>query len=200
MRRPALVLASASPRRAALLRLVGLPFVRRPVRIDERLEPGEPPRQAVLRLAREKARVALAVREETDRLVLACDTLVVRGDRVFGKPADPADARAMLESLSGGWHEVVTGIVLARTPAMLDARRATTAVRFARLTSDEIERYVAGREPLDKAGAWAIQGAGAWFVEEIRGSVTNVIGLPLELLRAMLADAGHPGPRLASFQ
>lgn len=193
---PSLILASASPRRADLLRLVGLPFRQHPVAVDERLAAGESPEDGARRLAREKVRAALAAGIDSDCLVLACDTLVVLGDRVFGKPDDAEQARRMLASLSGTWHEVVTGIALGRPDGVTDVGCARTAVRFARLRDAEIRRYVAGGEPLDKAGAWAIQGAGAWFVEEIRGSVTNVIGLPLERLRSMLAAAGHPGPRL----
>ncbi|RMF73307.1 MAG: septum formation protein Maf [Acidobacteria bacterium] len=193
---PVLILASASPRRADLLARVGISFIRRPVAVAEDVLPGERGPDAALRLARAKARSARDDADPEDAPLLACDTLVCCGGAVFGKPSDRTEARAMLRALSGRWHEVVTGIVLARPTGEIAADSVVTRVRFARLEPWEIDRYVDGGEPLGKAGAYAIQGAGAWFVERVEGSVTNVIGLPVERLRAMLLTAGHPGPSL----
>ncbi len=193
---PSLVLASASPRRAELLRQVGLSFERFPVTVDERLLADEDARAATTRLAAAKARAALAHGLPEGTFVLACDTLVACDGTVFGKPREPEDAERMLAALAGRWHDVVSGVAFARAPEPPQVACAVTRVRLATLTRREIRRYVDGGEPMDKAGAYAIQGAGTWFVEEVRGSVTNVIGLPLELLRTFLARAGHPGPTL----
>jgi septum formation protein len=186
-----LVLASQSPRRRELLAQLGIALEVRPAHADESVRPGEPPRDYVLRLAREKAR---AVGGE---VVLAADTAVVLGDEVLGKPADPADARRMLEALSGTEHEVLTAVCVRRaggaTALELDAL-AATAVRFARLSPTEIDWYVGTGEPLDKAGAYAIQGAGGAFVLSVSGSVSNVVGLPLAETADLLRRAGFPLP------
>jgi septum formation protein len=188
---PRLVLASQSPRRRELLAQLGIALEVRPAHADESVRPGEPPRDYVLRLAREKAR---AVGGE---VVLAADTAVVLGDEVLGKPADPADARRMLEALSGTEHEVLTAVCVRRaggaTALELDAL-AATAVRFARLSPSEIDWYVGTGEPLDKAGAYAIQGAGGAFVLSVSGSVSNVVGLPLAETADLLRRAGFPLP------
>jgi septum formation protein len=186
-----LVLASQSPRRRELLAQLGIPLEVRPAHADESVRPGEPPRDYVLRLAREKAR---AVGGE---VVLAADTAVVLGDEVLGKPADAADARRMLEALSGTEHEVLTAVCVRRAGGEgaleLDAL-AATAVRFARLSPAEIDWYVGTGEPLDKAGAYAIQGAGGAFVLSVAGSVSNVVGLPLAETADLLRRAGFPLP------
>ena len=188
---PRLVLASQSPRRRELLGQLGLALEVRPAHADESVSPGEAPRDYVLRVAREKARAV------PGELVLAADTAVVLGDEVLGKPEGPEDARRMLRALSGTAHEVLTAVVLRRVsppPALeLDAVVATR-VRFAPLSPAEIDWYVATGEPLDKAGAYAIQGAGGAFVLAVEGSVSNVVGLPLAETAALLRGAGYPLP------
>lgn len=188
---PRLVLASRSPRRRELLEQLGLALEVRPTDADETVLPGEAPRDYVLRVAREKARASGGA------VVLAADTAVVLGDEVLGKPADAGEARRMLERLSGTRHEVLTGVCVRRASAALavelDAVVATT-VRFARLSPAEIAWYVGTGEPLDKAGAYAIQGAGGAFVLEVSGSVSNVVGLPLAETAALLRRAGFPLP------
>lgn len=183
-----LVLASASPRRSELLRAVGLAFDVAPAGIDERVAEGERAAVAAVRLAEQKARHAAA--RHPGRPVLGADTVVDAGGELLGKPADADEARAMLRALSGRWHEVVTGIALVVPGAGAATSCAVTRVKFAELSDDEIERYVRGGEPFGKAGAYAIQGAGGWFVEEIRGSASNVIGLPLDRVRLLLRTAG----------
>jgi septum formation protein len=182
---PRLVLASQSPRRRELLGQLGLTLDVRPSNADESVRPGEPPRDYVLRVAREKARAV------PGELVLAADTAVVLGDEVLGKPAGAEDARRMLRALSGTDHEVLTAVVVRRAaPALeLDAVVATR-VRFARLGPREIDWYVATGEPLDKAGAYAIQGSGGAFVLSVEGSVSNVVGLPLAETAELLRRAG----------
>lgn len=178
----ALVLASASPRRAEILRAVGWPFEKLAVDIDETRFATEGAVAYVERLAREKAAAAVPLR--AGRLVLGADTVVVVGDEILGKPRSEEDARRMLRLLSGRWHEVLTGIALVR--AVEEARpvvaHETTRVRFAQMTEAEVNWYVASGEPLDKAGAYAIQGRAALFIEEISGDYWNVVGLPVQLV------------------
>lgn len=194
---PRLILASSSPRRRELLAGLGLEFEVRPVDVDETPLEGEAPEAFVERLAREKARA----RAEPDEAVLAADTIVTIDDRLLGKPRDDAEAAAMLRLLAGRSHRVLTGVALAvdgKEPTFAVAR---TEVRFAPLSEDEITWYVASGEPSDKAGAYAIQGLGALFVESIRGNYSNVVGLPLPTVYRLLLDAGidllAPGRRPA---
>jgi septum formation protein len=182
-----LTLASRSPRRRELLEQLGLRLEIRPADTDETPLPREPAGDYVRRVAREKAR---AVAGET---VLAADTTVVLDGVILGKPAGGDDARRMLRALSGRVHEVVTG-VCARRAGREEVLAATTAVRFARLTEAQIAWYVATGEPLDKAGAYAVQGVGGAFVEDLRGSVSNVVGLPLAETVALLARLGFALP------
>ena len=182
----AVVLASASPRRAELLRAAGVEFIIRPAQVDESVQDGEGARDYVLRLAIEKAQAVPRI--NTD-VVLAADTTVVLDDEVLGKPADEADAVRMLRRLAGRSHEVLTGVCVAVHDG-LDARVATTAVQFATMSDDEIAWYVASGEPMDKAGAYGIQGRASRFVTGIRGSYSNVVGLPVALVYEMLARAG----------
>jgi septum formation protein len=188
-----LVLASASPRRLELLSRLGLGFDLAPAQVDETLGPGEPPDQAALRLAQAKAASAAAAAPAA--AVLAADTLVEAEGRVLGKPADDEEAKAMLELLSGREHRVVTGFCL-RFAGRVDTGLGRSRVRLRRLAPAEIAAYVAGGEPRDKAGAYAVQGAGAALVEEVSGSYTNVVGLPLAacvelmLRRRVIAPAG----------
>jgi septum formation protein len=188
-----LVLASASPRRVRLLSRLGLSFDLAPAQVDESLEPGETADGAAVRLARAKAAAAAAAWPAA--AVLAADTLVEAGGRVLGKPADDREARAMLELLSGREHRVVTGYCL-RDQDGEHTGLGESRVRFRRLAAAEMAAYVASGEPRDKAGAYAVQGVGAALVEEVSGSYTNVVGLPLaacvELLlrRRIIAPAG----------
>lgn len=193
---PVLLLASSSPRRAELLTQVGLGFEACPPSDDERIDPSLPGEAAVVMLARAKAEEVAA--RHPGRAVLAADTMVRVDDALLGKPAGPAEARAMLRALSGRWHEVLTGVVLLRGDGWSGSRVAVTGVRIARLTDEEIERYVAGPEPYDKAGGYGIQERAGWFVAEIRGSVGNVAGLPLEAVRELVMEAGLPLPELGT--
>ena len=178
------MLASKSPRRAEILRAAGLPFVVRPGDIHEEREPGESPGNYARRLAGDKA---AAVDLARDEIVLGADTIVVVDDQVLEKPADTADARRMLQLLSGRAHDVVTGICLrSRTHSVVDA--AVTRVMFAPLTADQIAAYVASGEPMDKAGAYAIQGLASKFIERIEGDYFNVVGLPIALVCRRLSE------------
>src|ERR1700722_7904859 len=179
-----LVLASRSPRRSEILQQAGIPFVVRPADIDETPRCDEPPRDYVTRVAREKA---MAVPAAPGEIVLAADTTVVIGGRILGKPRDPADATRMLETLSGQRHDVISGICL-RTAAHSIEDCSATSVWFAALSRAEIEEYVAGGEPMDKAGAYGIQGVAARFVERIEGCYFNVMGLPVALVYRRLRE------------
>jgi len=186
--RPLLVLASSSPRRAELLGAAGIPFVVRAANVDETRRQDEPPVAYVERLSRDKA---LAVRNEDDpsELILGADTTVVIADEVAGKPVDDEDAVRMLRGLSGVWHEVLTAVTLLCGE---DSRVAVevTRVKFAPLTDKEIRRYVASGEPRDKAGAYAIQGYAALFIERIEGSYSNVVGLPVRTVYELARELG----------
>ena len=174
----ALVLASASPRRRWLLAALGVPFSVLAVDIDERPHEGETPSVFAQRMAAEKAR---AVHAQRAGWVLAADTIVELDGRIFGKPVDADDAAAMLQQLSGRTHVVRTAMtLLAPSGATAEEASVTTEVRFRPLDAAAIRAYVATGEPLDKAGAYAIQGEGAHLVDRVHGSYTNVIGLPLE--------------------
>jgi septum formation protein len=182
-----LTLASRSPRRRELLEQLGLELQLKPADTDETPLLAEQPGDYVRRVAREKAR---AVTGET---VLAADTAVVLGAAILGKPRDPEDARRMLRALSGQRHEVMTGVCAARA-GREEILAVTTAVRLAALTEEQIAWYVDTGEPLDKAGAYAVQGLGGAFVEEVRGSVSNVVGLPLAETLSLLARLGFAPP------
>jgi nucleoside triphosphate pyrophosphatase len=173
-----LVLASRSPRRAELLANAGIPFVVRPADVDETLRPGESPVAYTRRIAEAKAR---AVEPGADEVVLGADTVVVIRGEILGKPTGAADAQRMLRLLSGRRHAVITAICLRRGGDVI-VDRAETKVWFAALTTDEIHAYVASGEPLDKAGAYAIQGLASKFIWKIEGSYSNVVGLPVALL------------------
>jgi nucleoside triphosphate pyrophosphatase len=182
-----LILASASPRRADLLRAAGIAFEAVPVHVDERFGPGETPEHAVARLAEAKAVAAARLRPET--VVLGADTTVVIRSTPLGKPADREDARRMLRQLSGQTHEVLTGICLhAKGRSVLHVE--SSGVQMARLSEAEIDWYVRTGEPLDKAGAYAIQGFGSRFIEGIDGSYSNVVGLPISSVYGLLKELG----------
>jgi septum formation protein len=178
-----LVLASASPRRAELLTLAGFRFVVDPADVDETDRPGEKPDDYVLRVARDKARTV--AQRQAGRVVLAADTTVVADGRILAKPADEADAIRMLELLSGGVHDVWTGVV-----AVKDGHEAAetvlTRVHMRAMTPEEIRRYVATGEPMGKAGAYGIQGRAARFIDWIEGSWSNVVGLPVATVDQLL--------------
>lgn len=185
-----LVLASRSPRRQELLSRAGIPFVVRPADVPEEPLHGERAVEHARRLAREKAE---AVACSDGEIILGADTVVVVEDQILGKPSDPADARRMLRALSGRTHEVVTGICL-RSSRQCIVDSETTRVRFIPLSEDEIASYVSSGEPMDKAGAYAIQGLASKFIDRIEGCYFNVVGLPVALvwkrLRMMQAGGG----------
>ena len=187
-----IILASASPRRVELLRAAGIDHDVIVANIDERVRPGEAPRAYVQRLAEEKARAVGA--QAPGSLVLGADTVVVLAASMLGKPKDAAEAARMLRALSGRSHEVLTGIALLRAGACI-SRVAATQVEFAPLSDADIEAYVASGEPMDKAGAYAIQGLASRFVTRIEGSYSNVVGLPVALVWELLAPAGEPTSR-----
>ncbi len=182
-----LILASASPRRAELLAAAGFAFEVIPVEIDEGVQPGEDARDYVSRLALEKAREI--GRRNPGTVVLGADTAVVAGDRILGKPADRAEAAEMLNALSGRSHDVLTGVAV-RLGAREACEVACTRVRFLQLSPDEIAWYVASTEPYDKAGGYAVQGLASRFVENIDGSYSNVVGLPVSVVYQVLKRFG----------
>jgi septum formation protein len=192
-----LVLASASPRRQELLRNAGIPFVVQPTDIPEVPQPGEAPRAFAERMAREKA---LAVfRQRPDDFILGADTIVVVDVDILGKPRDSADAARMLRLLSGRTHQVITGVCLVtqlRTEnwklatAFEDIRSETTLVTMDALSDEDIRSYVSSGEPMDKAGAYAIQGRASRWISRIEGDYFNVVGLPVALAYKMLREYG----------
>jgi len=172
------ILASASPRRIELLRLLGLDFTVMPSGADETFRRGESPPAHTLRLSVEKAGSIAAAHPKS--WVLGADTIVVIDGDVLGKPADPEEARQMLKKLSARAHTVFTGFTLARQEARITVSGVVeSTVLFRAIPDDEMAWYVNSPEPYDKAGAYAVQGRGAFFIKEIRGSYTNVMGLPL---------------------
>ena len=183
---PCVILASASPRRADLLTAAGVSFEVRAVDVDERPRDGEAAADYVARVAADKATACLAT---SDEAVLAADTVVVVDGVILGKPADDGDAARMLRLLSGRGHDVLTGVAVRRGGAVT-VGVDTTAVVFAPLSDADIAWYVASGEPRDKAGAYAVQGLAARFVERIDGSYSNVVGLPIALVSRMLAGSG----------
>ena len=177
-----LILASQSPRRRELLGLFKLPFAIRVADIDETTQPGAAPYDEVARLSREKA---LAVPRDADDIVIAADTIVVLGSRILGKPHSPAEAAEMLTALSGRDHQVMTGMTVLRGNTVLTCTEVTD-IHFRPLSQKEIDTYVATGEPMDKAGAYGIQGGAALFADKMVGDYYNVMGLPVCRLRLML--------------
>jgi septum formation protein len=186
---PDLILASASPRRRELLERIGLALEVVPADLDETPQPGESARPYAVRLAAEKCAAAVARRGGDDPAVVAADTVVVVAGEILGKPADEADAAAMLRRLSGRRHEVITAYHIRHRGAAAE-RAVTTAVTFRLLAPAEIDAYVASGEWRGKAGGYAVQGIAALFATELRGSLTNVIGLPLAEVVADLRALG----------
>jgi septum formation protein len=193
-----LVLASASPRRRELLAQAGFTFKVCPAHIPEEAKPGEAPTAYVIRLAREKAQAVFAElsvnSESAARLaVLGADTTVTLDNHILGKPEDAADAARMLRLLSGRTHRVITGIALV-TAARTEVAFETTAVEFLTLREEEIDAYIATGEPMDKAGAYAIQGRAARWIPRIEGCYFNVVGLPIALVSNLLEACQPPAP------
>lgn len=188
--RGGLVLASSSPRRAELLRMLGIPHRVDPPSVPEELLPHETPVAHVERLAREKG--ASVSRRNPGSLVVAGDTTVILDGKVLAKPADPDDACRMLESLAGRTHVVASGVALARDGEILASGVESTRVTFRPLTPEAVQAYVATGEPMDKAGAYGIQGLGAALVTRIEGDFFAVMGLPIPLLVRLLERVGHP--------
>lgn len=195
---PVVILASASPRRTELLLQIGVSHRVVPAQIDERRAAGEPIENCVRRLAKSKAlevQVALAAvagaTTAVEIAVLGADTAVVIDDDLLGKPRDRADALAMLARLSGRWHQVLSAVALASANGM-QCTVSRSEVRFRTLSERECALYWDSGEPCDKAGAYAIQGLGAAFVQELRGSYSGVVGLPLFETARLLAEAGVP--------
>ncbi|QQS41101.1 MAG: septum formation inhibitor Maf [Acidobacteriota bacterium] len=183
MELPKLILASGSPRRAEILGFVGWEFEKRVADVDETPFEDESPEIYVERLAREKS-VAVAG-EYPGSIVLGADTTVVIDGMIVGKPEDAEDAARMIRDLSGRWHDVVTGVALTRSRAGEDRVMSaiqTTGVKFREMTDREIDFLVRFGEPMDKAGAYAVQAQAALFIEEIRGDYWNVVGLPVSLV------------------
>lgn len=184
-----IVLASASPRRRELLTMLGIPHIVDPADVDESVWPGEAPEALAPRLARAKAiRVS---QRHSDVPALGADTIVVLGTRVLNKPQSPAEAVAMLTELSGREHRVITAVALAIAHTVWE-RVDVTRVWFRPLTREMIDAYVATGEPLDKAGAYGVQGYGAALVERIDGDFFSVMGLPVRLVLDLLEDAEMP--------
>lgn len=201
-----LILASASPRRHELLRNAGIPFTAQPANIDELPHPGESAHQCAERLASEKA--SAVFRKSPGQFVLGADTIVVVDGEILGKPRDQGDAERMLRLLSGRTHQVITGVCLIgprlgtanqklstefqAATEVKDTRSETTLVTMLPLTEEDIRSYVSGGEPLDKAGAYAIQGLASRWIPRIEGDYFNVVGLPVSLVYRMLRENGWP--------
>lgn len=183
---PPIILASSSARRRALLRQIELPFKAIPARVEEGYR-GGPPEAFARRMSALKAAEVSSRRRGA--VVIGADTIVVLGQKVLGKPRDPASARAMLQALSGRVHLVITGVTVRRDEEEFTGAE-TTRVKFRPLRPEEISRYVESGEPMDKAGAYGIQGKGILLVERIEGCYTNVVGLPLGLLLDLLGRLG----------
>lgn len=185
---PQIILASQSPRRVELLRQIGIEPHVMPADVDESLQVTEPPQAYVMRMAREKA-ATVTPHGADDALIIAADTAVVLGDRIYGKPRSEAEAAAMLRSLSGRVHHVLTAVVLQQGDRVA-SRLSDSAVTFRELTDADIRRYWHSGEPADKAGGYGIQGLGAVFVRSIEGSYSGVMGLPLHETAELLIEYG----------
>jgi septum formation protein len=198
-----LILASASPRRRELLAQAGFSFQVESVPVNEDPRPGEDPIHLVKRLARDKVEAVLSVQQKQKTsdeplLVLGADTVVVCDHEILNKPVDDADAARMLRLLAGRTHQVITGVCLI-SPLGVEVAAETTRVTMLTLSEEEILAYVATREPMDKAGAYAIQGHASRWIPRIVGCYFNVVGLPLALVNTMIESAHHKlGPQSAT--
>lgn len=189
-RNPRIILASASPRRAELLRQIGVDFELAASQVEERSHPDEAPPDYITRIAR--AKVIAVARQFEAGLVIGADTIVVLDGLLIGKPEDQSDAQRMLRQLSGRWHAVMTGVALYDVETHHEvADYDKTLVKFAQLTDKEIDWYVNTGEPMDKAGAYGIQGLGGLFVDEIAGNYYNVVGLPIPLVYRLARRLGY---------
>lgn len=184
--RKPIILASQSPRRIELLKEAVADYIVMPSDIEEIFQQDLSPEDNALNLARDKA--TWVARKQPGHWVIGADTVVVLGEDILGKPAGPEEARRMLKRLSGRTHRVITAVALVNETAWADT--AESQVRIKPLTDEQIDAYIATEEPLDKAGAYAIQGRGSFLVESYEGSYTNIVGLPLETLRALMNQAG----------
>ena len=188
-----LILASRSPRRSELLRSLGLEFEVSPSKVDEITDPEQSPEQNATNIARDKAR--WVARQNPGSYVLGADTMVVLDQEIIGQPVDEEDACRILSKLVGKRHRVITGVVLI-TPETEEYETAVVSrVILKSVSENEIQSYIATGEPLDKAGAYAIQGEGAFLVESWEGSYSNIVGLPLEALTDLYQQAGFPVPK-----
>ena len=183
-----LILVSQSPRRRELLGLTGLDFIVRVADIDERMDPEKAPFDEVARVSRLKAE---AVARKPDDVVIAADTIVVCGDEVLGKPRSEEDAYRILKLLSGRHHEVMTGMTVLRGDEVI-THTEVTRIHFRSLSDGEIRAYIASGEPMDKAGAYGIQGGAALFADQMEGDYYNVMGLPVCRLAMILRSLGLP--------
>lgn len=183
-----IILASKSPRRQELLKLLGLEFTVHTADIDEHMDPSLPPEQEVARVSAEKARAVAKDCAEED-IIISADTIVVIDGQILGKPKSEADAIRMLNLLSGRRHEVMTGLTVL-SGGQSQTQVVRTGIEFRRLTDREIDAYVATGEPMDKAGAYGAQGVASLFVEGIIGDFFNVMGLPMCVLGRMLSELG----------
>lgn len=195
--KPRLVLASASPRRLMLLSQIGIePDALRPASLDETPRRAEMPRSYVSRLARAKAEAARDLiandKDHAESFVLAADTVVTHGRSIFGKPKNVEEAQAMLLRLSGRSHRVLTGLCLITPDDRVRLKIVETRVRFKRLSKEDMQSYLASREWRGKAGGYAIQGIAGCFIQKLSGSYTNVVGLPLTEVTAMLMGENFP--------
>ncbi|HJZ69923.1 MAG TPA: Maf family protein [Blastocatellia bacterium] len=188
--KPTLILASASPRRAELLKQIGVDFELAPSQIAELPHPDEAPADYITRIAR--AKVIAVARKRDAGLIIGADTVVVLDGRLMGKPENEEQAKQMLRQLSGKWHAVMTGVALYDAASRREvADYDKTLVKFARLSEREIDWYVGTGEPMDKAGAYGIQGLGALLVDEIAGNYYNVVGLPIPLVYRLARRLGY---------
>ena len=185
-----LILASASPRRRELLAQAGFTFEVVPAHVNEDLRPGEDPIAYVVRLARDKAQAVFQQLNDPAAIVLGADTTVTLDSHILAKPEDPADAARMLRMLSGRTHRVMTGVAVA-TATRTEVAAEVTGVQFLTLSDEEIQTYIVSGEPMDKAGAYGIQGLAARWIPRIEGCYFNVVGLPLALVTTMLQQANR---------
>jgi len=181
-------LASASPRRRELIAELGMPFVCASPDADENVPVGTAPADAARLIARRKAETARQMEQSEGRVIVSADTIVVVDDTIFGKPADKEDAARMLRRLSGRSHQVMTGVCVTLPDGQSSDFCEVTDVIFYELSEDEIAGYIATGEPMDKAGAYGIQGIGKLLVEGIRGDYSNVVGLPVARLKRFIAS------------
>jgi septum formation protein len=188
-----LILASRSPRRLELLRSLGLEFTVSPSHVDEITEPKQSPEQNATKIARDKAH--WVARQNPGCYVLGADTMVVLDQKIIGQPTDEEDAYRILSKLTGKQHRVITGVVLITPEAEEYAAAVVSTVTIKTVSEAEIRAYIATGEPLDKAGAYAIQGKGAFLIESWEGSYSNIVGLPLEALTDLFQQAGFAIPQ-----